>query len=157
MSDNISLKYLFDQHNLNSRQARWFSFLSEYDFEINHIKGKENKVVDAFSWHVNLLRASNNYESDLENRILSDGNYDKEYHLLKEQTAKNEQNQVKIDFILNKQGHLLHKNGLYIPNIEEIKLTCMNELHKQPYSWNPGYQKTITMIRKDLFWPNMKK
>ena len=71
MSDNISLKYLFDQHNLNARQARWFSFLSEYDFEINHIKGKENKVVDAFSWHVNLLRASNNYESDIVDQILS--------------------------------------------------------------------------------------
>ena len=26
MSENISLKYLFDQHNLNARQARWLSF-----------------------------------------------------------------------------------------------------------------------------------
>ena len=33
----------------------------------------------------------------------------------------------------------------------------MNELHKRPYSRHPGYQKMITMIRKDLFWPNMKK
>ena len=40
MSDNISLKYMFDQQNLNVRQARWIAFLSEYDFEIKHIKGK---------------------------------------------------------------------------------------------------------------------
>ena len=40
MSDNISLKYLFDQQNLNARQARWLAFLSNYDFEIKHIKGK---------------------------------------------------------------------------------------------------------------------
>ena len=40
MSDNISLKYLFDQHNLNAIQAKWLSFLSEYDFKIKHIKGK---------------------------------------------------------------------------------------------------------------------
>ena len=46
MYDNISLKYLFDQQNLNARQARWSAFLSEYDFEIKHIKRKENKVVD---------------------------------------------------------------------------------------------------------------
>ena len=39
-SDNISLKYLFHQQNLNARQARWLAFLSEYDFEIKHIKGK---------------------------------------------------------------------------------------------------------------------
>ena len=44
MSNNISLKYLFDQPNLSARQARWLFFLSEYDFEIKHIKGKENKV-----------------------------------------------------------------------------------------------------------------
>ena len=38
MSDNISLKYLFDQENLNARQDRWLSFLREHDFEIKHIK-----------------------------------------------------------------------------------------------------------------------
>ena len=46
MSDNVSLKYLFDQQNLNARKARWLTFLSEYVFEIKHIKGKENKVAD---------------------------------------------------------------------------------------------------------------
>jgi len=40
MFDNISLKYMFDQQNINTRQARWLAFLSEYDFEIKHIKGK---------------------------------------------------------------------------------------------------------------------
>ena len=37
---SISLKYLFDQHNLNARHRRWLSFLREYDFEIKHIKEK---------------------------------------------------------------------------------------------------------------------
>ena len=40
MTDNKGLKYLLDQPNLNTRKARWLSFLSEYDFEIQHIKGK---------------------------------------------------------------------------------------------------------------------
>ena len=47
MTDNKGLKYLLDQPNLNARQARWLAFLSEYDFEIQHIKGKENKAADA--------------------------------------------------------------------------------------------------------------
>ena len=46
MTDNKRLKYLLDQPKLNVRQARWLAFLNEYDFEIQHIKGKENKVVD---------------------------------------------------------------------------------------------------------------
>ena len=62
MLDNISLKYLFDQQNLNARQERWLYFLSEYDIEIRHIKGKENKVADALSHHANLLFARSSYE-----------------------------------------------------------------------------------------------
>ena len=62
-----------------------------------------------------------------------------------------------MDFILNQQGLLLYKNRLYIPNTREIKLSVMDELHKITYSRHSGYQKMITMIRKDSFWPNMKK
>ena len=40
MTDNKVLKYMLDQPNINARQARWLAFLSEYDFEIQHIKGK---------------------------------------------------------------------------------------------------------------------
>ena len=47
--DNINLKYLFEQPNLNSRQDRLLSFLSEYHFKLKHIKGKENKIVDALN------------------------------------------------------------------------------------------------------------
>ena len=49
MTDHISLKYLFSQTDLNARQARWLSFLSEFDMDIKHIKGKENKIADALS------------------------------------------------------------------------------------------------------------
>jgi hypothetical protein len=34
------MKYIFEQLILNSRKTRWLKFLSEYEFEINHIKGK---------------------------------------------------------------------------------------------------------------------
>jgi hypothetical protein len=33
-------------------------FLSEYDFDIKHIKGKENKVVDALSRRVHEMHAT---------------------------------------------------------------------------------------------------
>lgn len=54
-TDNIGLKYLFDEHNLNDRQARWLAFLSEYDFEVKHIKGKENKMTNALSRSVHMF------------------------------------------------------------------------------------------------------
>ena len=47
--DNMSMKYLFDQLDLNARKSRWLAFLSEYHFKLNHIKGKQNKVSNALS------------------------------------------------------------------------------------------------------------
>jgi hypothetical protein len=48
-TDHNGLKYLFDQPILKARQSRWLEFLSVYDFDIKHIKGKENKVADALN------------------------------------------------------------------------------------------------------------
>ena len=47
-------------------------FLCEYDFDIKHIKGEENKVVDALSKRVHELHATTigMYQTDLKDRIL---------------------------------------------------------------------------------------
>jgi hypothetical protein len=66
-TDHNGLKYLFDQPTLNARESRWLEFLSEYDFDIKHIKGKENKVADALNRRVHELHATtiSMYQSDL--------------------------------------------------------------------------------------------
>ena len=43
---------------LNSRKAIWLEFLCEFDFEIKHIKGKENKVVDALNRKVHEMHVA---------------------------------------------------------------------------------------------------
>ena len=45
---------------------------------------------------------------------------------------------------------------MYVPNVPKVKLLILDEIHKTPYLGHPGYQKTITMLRKEYFWPNMK-
>ena len=60
------------------------------------------------------------------------------------------------DYSFNEKGLMLYKNMLYVPNIPEVKLLILNEVHKSPYSGHLGYQKMITMLRKEYFWPNMK-
>ena len=56
--DHCGLKYLFDQPTLNSRKSRWLEFLCEFDFEIKHIKEKENKVADVLSRKVQETHAT---------------------------------------------------------------------------------------------------
>ena len=48
-TNHYGMKHLFGQPTLNVRKTRWLEFLSEYDFEIKHIKGKENQVVEAIN------------------------------------------------------------------------------------------------------------
>jgi hypothetical protein len=38
--NHSGVKYIFEQPTLNSNKMRWMEFLSEYDFDIKHIKGK---------------------------------------------------------------------------------------------------------------------
>ena len=46
---------LFKQPNLNARQSRWVAFLSEYHFELKHMKGKDNKVDDTLSQRTHMI------------------------------------------------------------------------------------------------------
>ena len=73
---------------------------------------------------------------------------DKEYHNLREKVNNNESKNVKPDYNLNEKGLMFYKNRLYVPNIPEIKLLSLNEVHKSPYSGHLEYQKMITMLRK---------
>ena len=62
---------MFDQPKLNARQARWMALLSELDFEIKRVKGKENKVVDALRRSIKMIHlgAVNTCEMDVRERV----------------------------------------------------------------------------------------
>jgi hypothetical protein len=67
-------------------QTRWLEFLSEYDFEIKHIKGKENQVVDALNRraHEVHIAAINMYKTDLKDKIIATTNSDQHYVKIKD-------------------------------------------------------------------------
>jgi hypothetical protein len=71
MTDHCGLRYLFDQLKLNARQARWMALLSEFDFEIKHIKGKENRVAIALSRSMKTihLAATSTCETNVKERV----------------------------------------------------------------------------------------
>jgi hypothetical protein len=57
-TNHSGMKYFFGEPSLNFKQRRLLDFLSDYDFNIEHIKGKENKVVDALSRRVDEMHAT---------------------------------------------------------------------------------------------------
>ena len=48
-SNHKSLKYLFDQKELNMRQRSWMEFQKDYDFDLNYHPKKANVVANALS------------------------------------------------------------------------------------------------------------
>ena len=54
-TDHDGLKYLFEHTTLNARQGRWMDVLCEYEFDIKHIKGKENNVVDSLNRKIHVM------------------------------------------------------------------------------------------------------
>ena len=108
---------------MNARQARWLAFLREYDFDIKHIKGKENKVSDGLSRNAitNFITALRSYKRELDDKLEEGIKMDKEYQNWREKIIDNESGNVKTNCSLNEKYLMLYKNKLYVPNIPEIK------------------------------------
>ena len=78
-TDNFGSKYLFDPKTLNVHRARWLAFLSEYDFKIKHIKGKENIIAYALS----------RQQHKMHSILISD--YESEFKILLKEALKNDE------------------------------------------------------------------
>jgi hypothetical protein len=159
MTDHCGLRNLFDQLNLKDRQARLMDLLSEFDFEIKRIKGKENRVVDALSRSVKTihLEAASTCETNVRERVT---NAQETNAFFKTVTSylKKEPTGIKYEgYQMLDEGLLTYRNRLYISGCDDLKRFIMDELHKRPYTGHPGYQKMITTTRKQFYWSGLKK
>jgi hypothetical protein len=129
-------------------------FLSEYDFDIKHIKGKENKFVDALSRRVHIMHATifSMHQSDLKRRILDGLVTDQHYLQVKENLQKGDVQQKIKEYEIKEDGLLTHKNRIYVHSSEELRNLVLKEMHDVPYVGHLGYQKTITVVRSQFFW-----
>jgi hypothetical protein len=58
---------------------------------------------------------------------------------------------------LGVDGILLHKNIIFVPNVQDLKRIILHEMHNVPYAGHPGYQKTVAAVKSQYFWPGMKR
>jgi hypothetical protein len=117
------------------------ALLSEFDFKIKHIKGKENNVVDALSRSMKTihLEAVSTCETNLRERVK---NAQETYVFFQTVTSDLEQEPVGIKYEGYQMlygGLLTYRNRLYIPNCDDLKRFIMDELHKRLYTIHPGY------------------
>lgn len=75
---------------MNVRQARWLGTINEFDFEIQYIKGKDNRVTDARikRVQVNHTITMGSYVTYLQDQILQAGQQDDMYRELRHRLQK---------------------------------------------------------------------
>jgi hypothetical protein len=113
--------------------------MSEYDFEINHIKGKENQVVDtlnkrACEVHVETISM---YMTYLKDQIIATTNLDHQYVKIKETLQQgNFQHKFNI-YELKEDEILMYKGNVYVQNSKEMKNAVLKKMHNVPYAKHP--------------------
>jgi hypothetical protein len=172
-SDHKSLKYLFDQKELNMRQRRWMEFLKDYDFTLLYHPGKANVVADALSRktiHISamMIRELELMEEfrDLTIRLgmvkISNGLMD----AIREQQATDEQLQEKrklieqrmvTEFSLGIDGIIRCNKRICVPNNLEMRKMILDEAHQSKISLHPGTTKMYQYLKQKFWWPGMKK
>jgi hypothetical protein len=61
------------------------------------------------------------------------------------------------DYKLENHEILMYRGSIYVPNSQELKKMILREMHNVPYVGHLGYHKTITTIKRQYYWLDMKK
>ncbi|RVW74853.1 Transposon Ty3-G Gag-Pol polyprotein [Vitis vinifera] len=143
-SDHEALRYLNSQKKLNSRHAKWSSFLQLFTFNLKHCAGIENKVADALSRKtlllVNMSTTTIGFE-ELKHCYDNDADFGDVYSSLLSGSKA-----TCIDFQIL-EGYLFYKNRLCLP-------------YGTSWRRNGGHfgrDKTIALVEDRFFWPSLKK
>ena len=144
----MSLKDLFEQVDLNARQAIWLDFLSEHHFELKHIKGKENKVINALSrWaHMIYEVTLSQTDVDLHEKIRAANWVDPLYVEILKKVKEDRLFQQQKEYKVDEFGLLWSTDILYIPEGGDIRSSILTEFH-----WEPRISKGDVRNQETLF------
>jgi hypothetical protein len=168
-TDHKSLKYLPTQRELNLRQRRWMELINDYDCVIDYHPGKANVVADALSRKVvttlRALRAQPSIGKDgaLIAEFIVKPDWLTKVALMQREdpelvkTIEKVQKGETPDFEFQDGERLYYKGRLCVPNIGDIRKVLLDETHKGPFNMHPGSTKMYQDLKKEYWWPNMKK
>lgn len=146
--DHRALQYIKAGMTTNSKLARWFSALSEFDFTIKYTPGEKMQHVDALS---RLVSAISEYSPVDPNRIAKEQKKDKFCQVI----ASN-----KDDSFVRHKGLWCLKDEdnhrIVVP--ESMRLEVIRHLHDSvSAAGHRGIDATIRLVRENFFWPSLAK
>ncbi|KAK1419615.1 hypothetical protein QVD17_28835 [Tagetes erecta] len=156
-TDHESLKYLFNQKELNMRQRRWMEILSDYDCEICYHEGKANVVADALSRkerekprRVRALRLDLQFE-------LQEQLKDAQQLALKEIDKEEAMSGMLKQLNKGNDGLLRMNKRIWVPAAGDVRGRILDEAHKTKYAMHPGSDKMYKDLKENYWWIGMKR
>ena len=62
-----------------------------------------------------------------------------------------------MDCHLTADGLVRFRDNIYVSDNNELKKLILRDYHAKPYLGHPRYQKTMIVVKKLYYWPNLKK
>ncbi|MBW0510689.1 hypothetical protein O181_050404 [Austropuccinia psidii MF-1] len=185
LADHSSLQYLMSSKVLTHCQALWAEFPSEFHLTITYHPGRLATLPDAFSRWDNLYPEMGvdfirNNPQNFHQLIKQDGIQESRFFSIKveifsdlvdkikkevwkgkdskEILQKLERGESVTGYSLEPQAKLLSLGDrVVIPRNEEIPLNNIQKRHASPVAGQPGQEKTLKLIKRDIYWDCMNQ
>jgi hypothetical protein len=165
-SDHRNLQTFMTTKTLNARQARWAEELSNYDFVIEHIKGKENKIADALSRRED-YRNETEEKSTTQMLKEEEGNLVlnpkiqlkmismsmEEKELLKEIREETRRSKERPEMEEDEEGIKRFRGMIFVP--KKMEERTIQRYHDNIQEGHPGIARTIEKLQRQFYFPGM--
>ena len=177
-TDHKSLKYIFTQKELNMRHRRWLELIKDYDCTINYHPRKANVVANALSRKERLKQMIVLEElikefEKLELEIYTPEALSEKVYVMtfqpdlldkirrcQEEIMNHNKDKLTAKEICGQkddQGVIQNLSRIWIPIVSELKDEILHDAHNSRYSIHPGSTKMYQDLKRNFWWPNMKK
>jgi hypothetical protein len=156
-SDHQNLLYWREPHKISRHIAREVLMLSEYNFEIHHIKGTSNRRADALSQRPDYDQGQSNNQNVT---VLPEQVFARAMEVLSNPLVQDESTlKPWIDpHQLKRHQSIWYKDGrMVITGNVQDKREVIHTYHDSPVHGHPGISKTIQLTKRKHWWPGMKQ
>ncbi|KAI3746007.1 hypothetical protein L6452_08422 [Arctium lappa] len=156
-TDNKSLKYVFDQKELNMRQRRWLELLKDYDCELQYHPSKANVVANALirKEYSGAVKTSMTRIDIISNHMdmikTTQAEATLEVNLKDEAMAKQH-----LTLTEDSRGLKLFQGRVWVPKLGGCRKLLLEEAHKSRYPIHPWSTKMYRDLKLNFWWPIMK-
>lgn len=161
LTDHANLQYYRHPQKINRRVARYINFLEDFNYQLKHIPGVNNRA-DALSRRPDYDDGTGDNDQiiALPNELFAKAIA----AITLDETIKRKQrsNQSQLKEWANKYYLTKKKDGVWyketalvVPEEERDRRTILETYHDALTSGHPGAAKTLRAVNRDYWWPEI--